>query len=91
MPSARLVVPLGPFAGLDEVGGIDLHVDIGVGHGQGARHLGGDALAHLGHRQEDFVGALGELDARPGTEDGGGAAAAGAGAGSWADAGAVGA
>ena len=47
---------------------VDLHLDVGVRHGQGAGHLGGDALAHLGHRQEDFVGAGRELDRGAGRE-----------------------
>ena len=63
-PLARLVVALGRLAGPHEVGRIDLHVDVGVRDGQGAGHLCRDALAHLGHRQQDFVGAFGERDRR---------------------------
>ena len=42
--------------------GVDLHLDVGVRDRQRPGHLGGDALAHLGHRHEDFVGTIREAD-----------------------------
>ncbi len=50
-----------------------------MGHRERARHLGGDALAHLRHRQQDFVGALGEFDRGAGRCDGRGCAGRGRG------------
>ena len=61
---ALLVAALGGLAGPHEPADVDLHVDVGVRDGQRPGHLRGDALAHLGHRQEDFVGAVGERDRR---------------------------
>ena len=59
---AGLEVALGRLAQPDEVRRVDLHRNVGVGHGQRPGHLRRDALAHLGHRDEDFVGALREGD-----------------------------
>ena len=61
-PLLVLVVPLGLLAERHQAGDVDLHLDVGVGRLEGPRHLGGDALAHLGRRDEDLVGAGRELD-----------------------------
>ena len=70
---ALLVLALGLLARPHEPRGVHLHVDPGLRDRQRTGHLGRDALAHLGHRQEDFVGAVGERDRRAGRGRGRGA------------------
>ena len=58
----RLVLAVRLLAERDEAGDVDLHLDVGVRGLERSRHLGRDALAHLGHRDEDLVRAGGERD-----------------------------
>ena len=80
-PLLRLVVALGLLAERDEARDVDLHLDVGVRRLERAGHLRRDALAHLGHRDEDLVGALRERDRRAGAGAAGAGAAPGAGGG----------
>ena len=71
MPSLRLVGALEAFPELDQAGRVDLHLDVRVRGLERAGHLGGDALAHLGHRDQDLVHAGRERDRTGGPALGG--------------------